>query len=131
MGFLPSRMSRLLIGGHKSQLETAIAALHAEGVVHIEDYLDPTGTTSIGTPLPRGDEVSALLLRLRGLQKALGLEGHATTNGHADPHALTQAEAACANVLERLARLRQELVTLEAAEQALLPLRGLEVETSL
>lgn len=130
MGFLPARMTRILVGGHLSHLEAAIDTLHAEGVVHIEDYADPTATTSIGTPLPRGDQVSAALLRLRGLQKQLGSEGLAAP-ASSDLKVLEQAEAACAPILDRAARLRGEVAANEAAQQALRPLEGLEVETSL
>ncbi|MHB8632774.1 MAG: V-type ATP synthase subunit I [Thermoplasmatota archaeon] len=123
-------MTRLLIGGHRSHEEAAINLLHAEGAIHIEDYQDPTGTTAIGTPLPRGDEVSALLVRLRGLQKALGATHPAPTNGHADMQALSQAEAAAAPALQRVSGVQAELSAVRSAEEALRPLAGLDVDTA-
>lgn len=133
MGFLPARMTRLLIGGHQDLLEPAVDALHHEGVLHLEDYADPTGQTEMGSPLPKGDELSALLVRVRGLQKALGTEGAAGHNGHGQPDAnvLARAESAAGPAVEEALRLRTELAALQAAESALASFAGLDVETSL
>ncbi|MCA1819874.1 MAG: hypothetical protein LC620_07500, partial [Halobacteriales archaeon] len=131
MSFLPSRMSRLLVGGHKSRLEAVIEALHQEGIVHIEDYRDPTGTTGIGTPLEAGDEASALLVRTRGLQKALGAEGAAPSGFVPAPATLlAEAEAATAQGTERLRILREALAKADADTQALNPISAIELDLS-
>jgi V/A-type H+-transporting ATPase subunit I len=131
MSFLPARMSRLLIGGHQNHLEGVIEALHAEGVLHIEDYHDPTHTTSIGTPLEAGDRASQMLVRVRGVQKALGAEGAAPGNHPGDPaEVLAEAEAASHAPLETVAHLRGQLLALDAEEATLGPLSGLELELS-
>lgn len=129
MTFLPARMSRLLVGGHKSKLEGVIEALHREGVVHIEDYRDPAGVTSIGTPLEAGDQASALLVRVRGLQKALGAEGFVpvgAVNGAAN--LLAEAESATAAALERLRAVREAQARTDAEESALRPFAGLDLD---
>ena len=129
MGFLPSRMSRLLVGGHKSRMEGVIEALHQEGIVHIEDYRDPTGITAIGTPLEAGDEASALLVRTRGLQKSLGTEGFAPV-GVIDNAAnlLAEAEAATAPSLEELRRIREAIAKADADAAALAPVVDLDID---
>src|SRR5689334_525848 len=101
MGFLPARMTRLLVGGHKQHLAAAIDVLHAEGAIHLEDYEDPTGTTRIGNPLPAGATASELLVKARGLLKALGAEGIAPSGPVDAGHTLAQAEQATTAVVER------------------------------
>jgi V/A-type H+/Na+-transporting ATPase subunit I len=129
MTFTPARMSRILVGGHKSRLEEAIEALHGAGVVHIEDYQDPLGITGIGTPLEAGDEASALLVRLRGMQKALGAEGVAPVPTEEAPSAiLAEAEAAATPAIERLRSLREAWARAEGDESALRPLSGIEAD---
>ena len=129
MAFLPARMTRLLLGGHQQHLEATIALLHQEGVVHLEDYQDPTGTTTIGTPLESGDRASELLVRLRGLLKSIGAEG---VRGKdlitADPgRMLEEAESAAAPVLQRLQSVRGQILALEQESAMLAPLEGLNV----
>ncbi|HEX2065812.1 MAG TPA: hypothetical protein VHI93_03270, partial [Candidatus Thermoplasmatota archaeon] len=131
MSFLPARMQRLLIGGHKAHLEGVIDTLHAAGAVHIEDYADPTHTTDIGTPLEAGDRASELLVRVRGLQKALGCEGGSPAPGPVEPaQALAAAEAASKAGLEAAARLAAQMQALESEASVLRPLRGLDFELS-
>ncbi len=127
MGFLPARMSRLLIGGHQAHLAGTIATLHAQGVLHIEDYADPAGITRIGTPLPAGDLASADLVALRGLTKALGLEAVAPSGSTT----LAEAQKAVQPALERAAQLRSRLATLDAEAAALRPLSGLDLDLTL
>ena len=45
-----------------------VQASFEQGVLHIEDYADPSGITGIGTPLEAGDRASDELVRVRGLQ---------------------------------------------------------------
>jgi V/A-type H+-transporting ATPase subunit I len=134
MSFLPARMRRLLIGGHKAHLEGVIDTLHAQGVLHIEDYVDPTHTTDIGTPLEAGDQASGQLVQARGLQKAIGCEAAApdpSLVASADPAAtLHQAEAASKDTLDAVARSLQQQQAVEAEATALRPLSPLDFELS-
>lgn len=135
MSFLPARMRRLLIGGHQAHLEGVIDTLHAEGVLHVEDYADPTHTTQIGTPLEAGDKASELLVQVRGLQKALGCDGAtpaaADTLAAASPsQVFHSAEAASKAALDNAARLAATQQALEAESGALRPLTPLDFELS-
>ncbi|MHB1262512.1 MAG: V-type ATP synthase subunit I [Thermoplasmatota archaeon] len=130
MGFFPARMTRLLVGGHKQHLAGVIEALHAEGAVHLEDYEDPTGTTSIGSPLPAGANASEQLVKVRGLLKALSAEDVAPA-GPVDPgHTLAQAEHATTAIVDRANAHRADWVALETEETTLAPYRGLDIELS-
>ncbi len=128
--FLPARMTRLVMGGHKDRMEDVIGLLHQEGILHMEDYEDPTGTTSIGTPLPAGDEASALLVRVRGLLKTLDAE-KATIKALVTDHPaqdLAEAEEALAPTLEALAQTRVERGQADSERQALTPYENMDVD---
>ncbi|MEK6985464.1 MAG: hypothetical protein AABX89_03655 [Candidatus Thermoplasmatota archaeon] len=128
MSFLPARMARLLIGGHQSHLAGAIETLHAQGVLHIEEYADPTGTTRMGTPLAAGESASADLVALRGLAKAMGADGAAPGSTSTT---LAEAQAALQPALDRAATLRTKLSTLDSEESTLRPLAGLDLDLGL
>lgn len=128
MSFLPARMSRLLIGGHQSHLAGAIETLHAQGVLHIEEYADPTGTTRIGTPLAAGESASADLVALRGLAKAMGADGAAPGSTSTT---LAEAQAALQPALDRAATLRSKLAALDAEASLVQPLAGLDLDLGL
>src|SRR5688572_22875975 len=130
MAFLPARMTRLLVGGHQAHMAGAIDVLHAEGAVHVEDFEDPTGLTGIGTPLPAGERASDLLVKVRGLLKALDAEDAAPSGAGEPAHVLAQAEQATTAVVDRANQHRASWVTLEAEEAALAPYRGLDVDLS-
>ena len=129
MAFLPARMTRLLVGGHQAHLQAVIETLHAEGAIHIEDYRDPTGSTTIGTPLPAGAAASEHLVKARGLAKALGSD--ATPAGVAEAEnvaTLAAAEKAIAPVLDAAGKLRNDLAALEAEQAALAPYRSIDID---
>jgi V/A-type H+-transporting ATPase subunit I len=130
---LPSRMNRILVGGHAQHQEGVIETLHQQGVLHLEDYHDPTGTTRIGTPLEAGDRASEALVAVRGLLKALGTE-HAIPSSETagEPRSTLQsAEAHTGPALQRAGQVRARLVALDAEEQALEAIRGLPVDLGL
>ncbi len=131
--FKPARMTRVLLGGHKSHLEDVIETLHDEGVVHVEDFADPTGTTTIGTPLEAGDQASALLVHARGLLKTLGADGLKGKGMRPhDPEAiLREAREAIQPVVDETSDLRHEQSTLDAETSALAPFASLDVDLSM
>ncbi len=128
--FQPARMARVLVGGHNSHQEAVIETLYREGAVHLEDYKDPDGITRIGEPLAAGDEVSGLLVRVRGLRKALGIEslfGKALATEN--PAALLEdAEQAILPVLDRVGDLRSELARVTTDANAIHPFAGMNLD---
>ncbi|MEK6975731.1 MAG: hypothetical protein AABY18_05255 [Candidatus Thermoplasmatota archaeon] len=122
-------MTRLLVGGHQSHLQAAIDTLHREGALHIEDYQDPTGTTTIGTPLVAGAQASEDLVKSRGLLKALGADVVAPGAPEPDPRAtLAAAEKALSPVLDAAGKLRTDLAALDAEQVALGPYQSLDLD---
>lgn len=129
MTFLPARMARLLVGGHQAHLQAAIDTLHREGALHIEDYQDGSGLTTIGTPLPAGAAASEHLVKARGLAKALDSEGTPAGPAESDPKAtLVAAEKAITPVLDTAAKLRGDLAALETEQAALAPYASLDLD---
>jgi V/A-type H+-transporting ATPase subunit I len=128
--FKPARMTRILVGGHRDHLEAAVEELYAAGAVHLEDYRDPTAITHMGTPFERGDEVTGLLLRARGLQKALGTDAAEPRDMPRDKviEAVAEAESACLPVLDRLAQARARTALLHAETEQLEAIRGLDAD---
>lgn len=131
--FKPARMTRVLMGGHKSLLEDVIGLLHAERALHLEDYEDPTATTQIGDPLPAGEHASELLVRTRGLLRALDADSEAAREmATKDPaHVLADAEAAVGPIVEEAAQLRQEIHAMDDEMDLLRPFMGVEVDLAL
>ncbi len=131
--FKPARMTRVLLGGHKGHMEQVIQTLHQEKVVHIEDYEDSTGITTIGTPLEHGDATSQLLLRVRGLMKALDVEGISGKDmAVQDPHALVgDAEAELGPIIKDAAQQRTDLAAIKAEIAHLKPFVGIDADLSI
>jgi V/A-type H+-transporting ATPase subunit I len=128
--FKPARMTRVLIGGHKGRMEDVIRVLHKEKAVHLEDFSDPTGTTKLGSPLDSGDAASDLLLRCRGLLKALDAEQvPAREMASSDPAALVaDAEAELGPVIREAAELRTLLGNMHSEVAPLQPFSSIDAE---
>ncbi len=125
----PARMNRILVGGHREHMSAVIGVLHEEGVMHLEDYQDPTDITRMGRPLPAGEEASELLVRVRGLQKALDAEdAPIKAIATEDPASLvTESEEAILPVVDQLADARTTLAALEAEKAALTPYESIDI----
>ncbi len=129
--FKPVRMERILVGGHRSRMEDVIETLHDQGVVHLEDFTDGSGITGMGSPLDAGDEASHQLLRVRGLQKAIGAEDTAAktipTPDEVAP-LVDDAEDAITPLVNKELELRQQMSDLQGQLDSLRPFRGLDAD---
>lgn len=125
-----ARMSRILVGGHQEHMDAVIRVLHDEGVLHLEDYTDASGVTSMGTPLDSGDEASELLVRVRGLQKAIEADDvHGKVIASDDIASLvTESEEVILPVVERLTDARNALAAIQAEQQLLEPYRDVAID---
>ncbi|MBC7108357.1 MAG: V-type ATP synthase subunit I [Methanomassiliicoccales archaeon] len=71
---LPEQMVRVLVVGSKDLLERTVDLLYELECVHLIDFpADEEGFT-LGSPLPAASDASQKLLRLRAMQKDLGIE---------------------------------------------------------
>jgi len=70
---LPESMSRIVVVGTKSSLEEAIEAFYGLKVLHVIDHTAGADNMSIGTPLSRNTKASERLLKVRAMEKELGV----------------------------------------------------------
>lgn len=67
----PVPMAKVAVVGPQNRLEAVIETLHEMKLVHIQDYTPGDDDAfDLGSPLPKGDEVSERLLRLRGVLRS-------------------------------------------------------------
>ena len=72
---LPESMSRVVIVGSKPRLEETVDALFEMGIVHLIDYTnDSDEGFAIGAPLPYSPKASERLLKIRAVEKDLGIK---------------------------------------------------------
>ncbi len=76
---LPESMSRIVIVGTKTRLEDAVNALYCEKAIHVIDHTTGDDGLSIGTSLEKTSKASERLLKVRALEKELGINKHTTT----------------------------------------------------
>ena len=70
---LPESMSRIVVVGTKSRMEEAIEAFYDVRALHVIEHITGTDGFSIGTPLPRNSKASERLLKVRAMEKELGI----------------------------------------------------------
>lgn len=71
---LPESMSRIVIVGTKTHLDEAIDALYEVGSIHLIDQtVDADEGFSLGTPRPYSPKASERLLKVRAMEKELGI----------------------------------------------------------
>ena len=76
---LPESMSRIVIVGTKTRLEDAVNALYCEKAIHVIDHTTGDDGLSIGTSLEKTSKASERLLKVRALEKELGINKHTKT----------------------------------------------------
>ncbi len=70
---LPESMSRIVVVGTKSRMEEAIEAFYSVKALHLIDHTTGADGLSIGTPLPTNSKASERLLKVRAMEKELGI----------------------------------------------------------
>lgn len=72
---LPESMSRVVIVGSKPRLQDTVDAIYEMGIVHLIDYTnDSDEGFAIGAPLPYSPKASERLLKIRAVEKDLGIK---------------------------------------------------------
>jgi len=70
---LPESMSRVVIVGTKSRMEEAIEAFYDVKALHLIEHITGTDGFSIGSPLSKNSKASERLLKVRAMEKELGI----------------------------------------------------------
>jgi len=76
---LPESMSRIVIVGTKSRMEDAINAFYSEKSIHIIDHTTGDDGLSIGTTTEATSKASERLIKVRSMEKELGINKHTKT----------------------------------------------------
>jgi V/A-type H+-transporting ATPase subunit I len=76
---LPESMSRIVIVGTKSRMEDAINAFYSEKSIHIIDHTTGDDGLSIGTTTETTSKASERLIKVRSMEKELGINKHTKT----------------------------------------------------
>ena len=78
--FLPESMSRIVIEGANSCIDKTIEVLYGLENVHLIDHtVDADEGFTLGTPRPYSPKTAERLLKVRGLEKDLGINKHTKT----------------------------------------------------
>lgn len=76
---LPESMSRIVIVGTKSRMDDAINAFYSEKSIHVIDHTTGDDGLSIGAPTEKTSKASERLLKVRAMEKELGINKHTKT----------------------------------------------------
>lgn len=71
---LPESMSRIVIVGTKTRMKDAINAFYSEKFIHVIDHTTGDDGISIGHPIEGTSKASERLLKVRALEKELGID---------------------------------------------------------
>ena len=70
---LPESMSRIVVVGTKTSLEEAVEAFYSVKVLHVIDHTAGADDMSLGTPFHANLKASERLLKVRAMEKELGI----------------------------------------------------------
>ena len=71
---LPESMSRIVIVGTKTRMEDAINAFYSEKAIHVIDHTTGDDGLSIGSPIQGTSKASERLLKIKAMEKELGIK---------------------------------------------------------
>lgn len=90
---IPESMSRVVIVGTKARMQDAIDALYAEQAIHVIDHTTGDDGMSIGAPCASTSKASERLLKVRAMEKELGIAKKAKTAQSSVEDLRTQIES--------------------------------------
>ncbi|MCL2318389.1 MAG: V-type ATP synthase subunit I [Methanomassiliicoccaceae archaeon] len=133
---LPESMSRVVVVGTKSRMEEAIEAFYSVKALHLIDHTSGTDDMSIGTPLPRNNKAAERLLKVRAMEKELGIGKKTETaqvsvddiRSQISSGSVENTEAEVLKVLDVKNDLNQRITELNANKKSLELLSPLPVD---
>ncbi|MCL2032226.1 MAG: V-type ATP synthase subunit I [Methanomassiliicoccaceae archaeon] len=136
---LPESMSRIVVVGTKSRLEEAIEAFYSVKALHVIDHTSGADGMSIGTPLPTNAKASERLLRVKAMEKELGIGDTTETarvsvgeiRGQISSGSIEDVEAEVLRVLDVRNGLNQRITELNIKKKSLELLAAFPVDLEL
>lgn len=136
---LPESMSRIVVVGTKSRMEEAIEAFYSVKVLHVIDHTPGADDMSIGTPLSANSKAAERLLKVRAMEKELGVNKSTETDavpvgelkGQISSGSVENIEAEVLKVLDVKNDLNQRITELNAKKKSLELLSAIPVDLEL
>ena len=137
---LPESMSRIVIVGTKSHMDEAIDALYSVEAIHLIDHtVDADEGFSLGTPRPYSPKASERLLKVRAMEKELGITKHVKAESVPEDEIKSQissdsvelVEKEVLSVLDKRNDLNQRITELNATKRNLELLSDIPVDLEL
>ena len=137
---LPESMSRIVIVGTKSHMDEAIDALYSVKAIHLIDHtVDAHEGFSLGTPRPYSPKASERLLKVRAMEKELGITKHVKAEAVPEDEIKSQissdsvelVEKEVLSVLDKRNDLNQRITELNATKKNLELLSDIPVDLEL
>ena len=137
---LPESMSRIVIVGTKSHMDEAIDALYSVEAIHLIDHtVDADEGFSLGTPRPYSPKASERLLKVRAMEKELGITKHVKAEAVPEDEIKSQissdsvelVEKEVLSVLDKRNDLNQRITELNATKRNLELLSDIPVDLEL
>ena len=136
---LPESMSRIVVVGTKSRMQEAIDAFYSVRVLHVIDHTAGADGMSIGTPLPTNPKASERLLKVRAMEKELGIGKDTETarvpvaeiKSQISSGTVEDTEAEVLKVLDVKNDLNRRITELNAKKKSLEVLAALPVDLEL
>ena len=136
---LPESMSRIVIVGTKSRMEEAIEAFYSLKVLHVIDHTAGVDGMSIGVPLSTNQKASERLLKVRAMEKELGVGKDTETarvpvgeiRSQISSGSVESIEAEVLRVLDVKNDLSQRITELNAKKKSLELLTALPIDLEL
>lgn len=137
---LPESMSRIVIVGTKSHMDEAIDALYSVKAIHLIDHtVDADEGFTLGTPRPYSPKASERLLKVRAMEKELGITKHvkagpvpeAEIKSQISSDSVELVEGEVLSVLDKRNDLNQRITELNATKKNLELLSDIPVDLEL
>ncbi|MDR0523954.1 MAG: V-type ATP synthase subunit I [Candidatus Methanoplasma sp.] len=132
-------MSRVVIAGTRSSLDEAIDSFYGVEALHLIDHTTGADGFSIGSPLPHSSKASERLLKVRAMEKELGVGKGTDTaavpvaevRGGIESGSVESVESEVLKALDRRNDLSQRVAGLNARKAALEALSRIPVDLDL
>jgi len=136
---LPESMSRIVVVGTKSRMEEAVEAFYQLRALHVIDHTAGADGIPIGAPLPRNLKASERLLKVRAMEKELGIGKNTETarvtvteiKGQISSGGVEGIESEVLKVLDVRNDLARKIADLNARKRSLEILSALPVDLEL
>ena len=137
---LPESMSRIVIVGTKSHMDEAIDALYSVKAIHLIDHtVDADEGFTLGTPRPYSPKASERLLKVRAMEKELGIPKPVKADSVPEDEIKSQissdsveiVEKEVLSVLDKRNDLNQRITELNATKKNLELLSDIPVDLEL